>query len=184
MLGVSQPQSSMISFSERTCWRIIRAALRRGSWKRSPGNPAFRSPLKVVAIPAQAESRGGHQEQAENHEILKRVDHPRPSESTRVEHALAPDEASKTGHDDARRSRRVTKPVAKTKEGRCHPEGLRAAHHRHEAAEENGAESKLLLGGVEDGEPECQRQSPYCALEQVEIRSDGGHELQHQRTRE
>src|SRR5437870_3574324 len=39
-----------------------------------------RSPLKVVAIPAQAESRGGHQEQAENHEILKRVDHPRPSE--------------------------------------------------------------------------------------------------------
>src|SRR6267142_870472 len=83
----------------------------------------------------------GHQKQGEDHQVLEAMDEPRPGESPRVQHALAP----------------------------------------HEAGEENGAEPILLLGCIENGERECQRQSLDGTLKHVNVRLDGGHELSHER---
>src|SRR2546422_4843581 len=116
----------------------------------------------------------GHQKQREDHQVLEAMDEPRPGESPRVQHALAPHEAGEPSHDDARRSRGVAEPVAETKEGRGHPERLGGAHHWHEPAEENGTEPILLLGCVESGERECQRQSLDGTLKHVNVRPDGG----------
>src|SRR3989449_6709050 len=123
----------------------------------------------------------GHQKQREDHQVLEAMDEPRPGESPRVQHALAPHEAGEPSHDDARRSRGVAEPVAETKEGRGHPERLGGAQHWHEPAEENGAETILLLGCVENGERERQRQSLDRALKQANVRPDRGHELNHER---
>src|SRR2546425_10458396 len=134
-----------------------------------------------ISIIQAAALLAGHQKQGEDHQVLEAMDDPRPGESPRIQHALAPHETGESGHDDARRSRGVAEPVAETKEGRGHPERLRGAQHRHEPAEENGAEPILLLGCIENGERECQGQSLDGTLKHVNVRPDGGHELSHER---
>src|SRR5437867_13242634 len=134
-----------------------------------------------ISIFQAARLSAGHQKQGEDHQVLEAMDDPRPAESPRVQHALAPHEAGEPGHDDARRSRGVAEPVAETKEGRGHPERLRGAQHWHEPAEENGAEPILLLGCIENGERKSQWQSLDGTLKHVNVRPDGGLELSHER---